>query len=154
MLDSEFRYCLEQLDVVGIRKLWRHVSPHLPQPKDDHEALVTIHQARTRAESMAMRLRFYSHRWLLDNGYESGLPDRLKPSAERVYPRVVEAVGISCNATSSLFRPITGIIQGAMSDAVLECYADGERQPEIVKGKMMEARRKTISNLLGISGAK
>lgn len=61
---AEFRRCLEQLDVPGIRKLWAHVSPHLAQPKTDLEALTTLHIARTQAESLPLRLRQYSYKWL------------------------------------------------------------------------------------------
>jgi hypothetical protein len=34
---------------------------------------------------------------------------------------------------------------------VLEAYADGhENQPDIVKGRMMEMRQKTVKQLLGV----
>src|SRR5262249_47481856 len=72
---AEFRRCLEQLDVAGIRKLWRHVSPNMPQPKNDAEALISLHSARTQSEAMPIKLRAWSHRWLLDNGLPSQLPD-------------------------------------------------------------------------------
>ena len=35
---AEFRRCLEDLDVKGIQKLWKHVQPNLPQPKNDRDA--------------------------------------------------------------------------------------------------------------------
>jgi hypothetical protein len=75
--------------------------------ESDAEALVTLHHARTQAESIALKLRAWSHRWLLEHGYPSGLPDHLKPSAERIYPRVVEGVGISVNFRSPILQPIT-----------------------------------------------
>jgi hypothetical protein len=35
------RQCMEDLDVAGVRRLWSEVSPHLPQPTDDADALAT-----------------------------------------------------------------------------------------------------------------
>jgi hypothetical protein len=147
---SEFRRCLEVVDIDGIRKLWAHVSPHLPQPQSDAEALVTIHQARTQAKSVAFNLRAYSHRWLTDNGYPSGLPDDLKPSAERVYPKIVEAVGISVNFRTLEFRPVANLVRGAMSDAVMESFADRVVDPVKVSAHMAEAKRTAVRKLLGV----
>lgn len=146
---AEFRRCLEQLDVAGIRALWRHVSPHLPQPVSDTEALVTIHGARTQTESLSNKARFYSHRWLLDNGFPSSLPDVLRPSAERMYPRIVEGVGISVNFRSPILKPITDPVRVSMEDAVSEAYADGKTEPTFVKVRMQEAREKSIRKLVG-----
>jgi hypothetical protein len=146
---AEFRRCLEQLDVAGVRRLWRHMSPHLPQPANDAEALVTLHHARTQTESIAIRLRAWSHRWLLDHGYPSGLPDHMKPSAERIYPRVVEGVGISVNFRSPILQPITGLVRGAMEDAVSEAYADKKTEPSFVRARMQQAKATTIRKLVG-----
>lgn len=149
MHSAEFRRCLEEIDIAGVRRLWAHVSPHLPQPKTDHEALVTIHHARTQANSIRLRLRAWSHRWLLDNGYPSGLPDELKPSAERLYPKIVQGVGISVNAKSALMKPITGLIRKSMEDAVSDAFADGNIDPVFVSARMKEAREKEVKRLLG-----
>jgi hypothetical protein len=149
MHNDEFARCLATCDVAGIRKLWAHVSPHLPQPQNDHETLVTIHHARTQVHSFSLRLRAYSHRWLIDNGYPSALPDELKPKAERMYPRIVDGVGIACGGTSEIGRALAPIIQGVMSDAVLECYADKRTEPLFVKARMMEARKRTVAKLIG-----
>lgn len=149
MHEGEMRRCLEQCDVQGIRKLSVHISPHLPQPRTDQEALVALHRARTETNSLAFKLRAYSHRWLLDHGYASGLPDRLKPKAERAYPKVVGAVGIAVGGTSALSLAVKPHIMTAMSNAVLECYADGHEEPHIVKPRMMEAKDYTIKKLIG-----
>lgn len=141
-----FRHCLEECDVIGIRRLWAHVAPDLPQPTNDHEALATLHRARTEARSIALRLRAYSHRWLLDHGYPSGLPDELKPRAERLYPQVVEAVGI---AVGSKYPEVVTSIRGAMEYAVLDTHADGVTDPVIVKNRMMEARARERRALFG-----
>lgn len=140
---AEFRRCLNESDVAGLRLLWTHCFPHLPQPQTDLQALIVLHRARTEANSSPFKLRAYSHRWLEDNGHQSGLPDHLKPAAERIYPRIVSAVGI---AIQSLWRPQDEVkaLQGAMSDAVAECYADGRTEPTFVKQRMMEAREKFL----------
>lgn len=146
MYADDFRRCLVECDVPGIRQLWKHVAPHLGQPETDSEALVAIHHARTQAVSIPFRLRAYSHRWLTDNGYPSGMPDHLKPQAERIYPHVVEAVGIAAlNQTA-----MTPILQRAMSDAVMDAHEEGRlNDPIFVKARMMEARAKTIKQLIG-----
>ena len=149
---AELRRCLEDCDVVAIRRLWVHISPHLPQPKDDDAALVAIHHARTQMTSMSIRLRAYSHRWLLDHGYPSGLPDALKPRAERMYPQIAEGVGI-CVHTSRLLRPVGLMIRGAMSDAVMDVYAHECRpDPAFVRARMQEAREsvgKAVREMIG-----
>lgn len=145
---AEFRRCLEQCDVAAIRRLWAHVSPHLPQPASDTEALATIHRARTETKSIPLKLRAYSHRWLAERNLPSGLPDELRPAAERMYPRVVEAVGISVNAKSEWLRPVARAMQGAMSDAVMDAYAHGKTDPVFVKARMMEARELVKARLL------
>lgn len=142
---AEMRRCLLELDAAGMRRLWRHVAPHLPQPRTDAEAIRGMHLARTQAKSIPERFRFYSHRWLVDNGYPSGLPDELKPMAERIYPRVVDGVGIS-----ALHRaPGADLVMGAMEKSVLESYGDDVTDPATIKRRMMEARAKERRALFG-----
>lgn len=137
-----FRRCLVDLDVVGICDLWFHVSPHLPQPKNNDEALATIHYARTQAGSIPVRLRCYSHAWLSERGLPSGLPDWLKPKAARLYPHQVNAVGVAVKALSAAAEPLARAIERAMSDAAAECYADGVRDSATIKARMAEARKR------------
>lgn len=135
---AEMRRCLESLDVVGVRRLWAHIAPHLAGAgMGDAEVLVSLHHARTQSESMSLKLRAYSHRWLVDNGYPSGLPDPLKPRAERLYPRIADAVGISVN---SKYEQVQREISGAMIDVVENCYADRKTAPEYVRPRMLDAR--------------
>jgi hypothetical protein len=144
-----FRRCLEDLDVALMRRLWSKFIPHFEQPSSDADALMMMHHARTQAESVSFTNRAYSHSWLRERGFPSGLPDELKPRAERLYPRVVTAVGISVNASSPEFKPAALIIRRSMEDAVNECYADGVEDPTLVKKRMDEARIKTIDKLYG-----
>ena len=137
-----FRRCLIDLDVVGICDLWFHVAPHLPQPKNNEEALATIHYARTQAESISLRLRCYSHAWLCERGLPSALPDHWKPKASRLYPHEVKATGIAVKAMSPENEPRARAIEKAMSNAAMECYADGVTDPKVIKTRMGEARQR------------
>jgi hypothetical protein len=139
---AEFRRCLETLDIAGVRTLWHRIAPHLPPPVSDRDCLIAVHHARTQANSIALKLRAYSHRWLLDHGMPSGLPDELKPTAERMYPRIVDGVGVAVRASTDYLRPVARAIQGAMTDAVMEAYADNKRDPVFVKQRMKEARER------------
>jgi hypothetical protein len=137
---AAFRRCLVDLDVVGVCELWFHVAPGLPQPRNNEEALVTLHHARTQAHSIPHRLRCYSHAWLRERGLPSGLPDGLRAKADRMYPRRVEAVGIAVKALSGDHERARAV-ERAMSDAVAECYAAGVTDPVVVKARMDAARR-------------
>ena len=148
MYVTDMRRYLEAGDADGARRLWAYMYPGLPQPKSDHEALVVLHMARTAAISITLKLRAYSHRWLLDHGFPSQLPDKLKPAAERIYPKVVTAVGISVNAASELLQPAMAEIQKAMEDAVLEAYGDGkEGDISHIRNRMKEARERAVKAL-------
>jgi hypothetical protein len=149
---NAFRRCLEELDVEGIRSLWAEHSPHLSQPSAE-EALISLHMARTAAEGIEFKCRAYSHKWLTERGYSSRLPDHLKQSAERIYPRVVKGVGISYNIRAPELRPAAKLIQGAMEQAVLEADANGKlSDTEFVKNRMNEARDKERRALFGRVG--
>jgi len=145
---NAFRQCLEEMDVAGIRKLWRARAPPPHPPVDDREAEATLHRARTDGRVLSLKQLAYSHRWLEDRGYPSGLPDDLKPKAERIYPRIVEGVGISVHIGSPVLRPAIPIIRGAMEEVVLDEYA-GKVQIERLKGRMREAKEKTVRKLFG-----
>ena len=124
------------------RRLWAYLFPGMPGPKNDFDALAQIHLTRTMAEWCGMRQRAYSHRWLLDHELPSQLPDHLKPRAERLYPPVVDAVGIATRTRSDLALAI----RGAMEDAVAEAYADRRTEPDFVRARMLEARAKVLRN--------
>lgn len=149
-LSDAMRECLEKADVHSARELWRKAAPHLPQPKDDAEALKTIHYARTVSEAISDPLRCYSHCWLLDNGLPSGLPDRLKARAERVYPRIASAVGLAVQMRNAE-EALAGVeIRKAMEYAVLEANADGRlTDSPFVKMRVEEARAKERRKLFG-----
>lgn len=146
-LAAEGRRCLETLDVDGMRRLAAHLQPHIAQGKDE-DVLAAMHMARTQCEALHVRLRAYSHRWLEERGLPSQLPDQLKPQVDRLYPRVVSAVGISINLGGT-FKPAGELIQQAMSDEVEDCYADGRKDPAYVKPRMDEAGQRERRKLFG-----
>ena len=134
-----------------MRKLWAHIAPHLPQPRDDAETLATLHLARTESEAVKESYRLYSHHWLRERGYPSRLPDHLKAKAERMYPVMVRAVGISVNTTSPLLKPAMLEVRTAMEQAVLDIHADDPNLSDdaLVKRRIEEAKQQTIKRLLG-----
>lgn len=138
------RRCLVDLDTATARKLWAHLCPHLPQPATDNECLTALHVARTAAQSVPFRARAYSHKWLSERQLPSQLPDHLKQSAERLYPRIVDAVGVG---VKSRYPVIADAVRGAMEYVIEDCYANGDRDPLVVKPLMMKARERELRGL-------
>ena len=137
---NEFKRCLIDLDTEAAIRLWPAVFPHSPLPSGHEEILLVLHFARTKTEALAFRLRAYSHSWLCERGLPSALPDNLRPKADRLYPRIVEAVGVSVKDLSGRRQEYARRLEKAMADAVAEAYADGRRDPEFVRLRMQEAR--------------
>jgi hypothetical protein len=146
MRQDDFRAALEAGDVRKCSRMWAAFNPHLPQPEDPEAAM---HMARTVSETISFEARAYSHRWLSERDLPSQLPDRLKPSAERLYPRVAEGVGISVNCRNPWLKPAMIEVRGAMEAVVSDCYANGDKDPAIVRPRMFEARDKTMRSLFG-----
>ncbi len=150
MSGSELTGLLDRGDVEGCRAFWRKAAPHLPQPETREQAEVTMHIARTAAQSVGLKARAYSHAWLLERGMPSQLPDELKPSAQRLYPVIATGVGISTNFRSPHMKGAETIVRGAMEAAVLEAEADGRLgDPAFVSRRMAEAKERTLLSLFG-----
>lgn len=144
-MTSEFVSLLEAADLDGLCAFWRKGPRHL-QPRDRREAEILMHHTRTGSRAVRMRARAWSHRWLIERGLPSGLPDILRPRAERLYPVVVGAVAIA----SMQQAPTTQPLRRAMEAAVLEVYADyREPDPAVVRARMFEARARERRKLLG-----
>lgn len=146
---SEFRQALVDGDVNQLMRIWARTASHLPQPTNREQGEIVMHRARTETTSIAYKLRFYSHRWLTERLLPSGLPNELRPRAERMYPVIVDAVGIAVKNNSPLLKPATDLIRRAMENAVSELYADGQRDPVIVKRAIDEARMAEVGKLFG-----
>jgi hypothetical protein len=142
---NPLRRALMDGDVKAAVAAWRSIAPHLPPPPSDEAATASMHMARTATQTIPPRLRYYSHRWLTDHGYPSQLPDRLRAPAERMYPRKEDVVGIS---TTTKIPVVREALVGAMSYAVEDCYANGDRDPLIVKPQMMAARARERRGLM------
>lgn len=148
MRHEDFRAALEAGDVRLCRRMWSSFFPHLPQPGPE-EAEAAMHIARTQAETVSFKARAWSHRWLTERDMPSHLPDNLKPSAERMYPRIAEGVGISVNCRNPLLKPAMVEVRKAMEATVADCYANGDTDPAIVRPRMAEARERTLRQLFG-----
>jgi hypothetical protein len=143
-IGDAFRQCLIDLDTGLVRKLWPSTVGQA-----DAEIMVSLHYSRTLAESVPFRLRAYSHAWLSERSLPSGLPDWLRPKAQRLYPCVVPGVGISVNFSSPEMQPVGWEIQGAMENAVLEVHADGKiGDSDLVKSRMAAARKRVFRELM------
>lgn len=140
---AEFRRLLEAGDFKGLRRAWARIAPHLEQPKNDEAAEISMHVARTAAESVPERLRVYSHHWLTERNLPSYLPAAMIP------PVIVETVGISVNFRSRYMKGAETEVRGAMEHAVEDCYANGDRDPVVVRKQMDEAKDRTMRALFG-----
>lgn len=147
---AEFHRCMIAMDCVTARRLWATTNAHLHQPTSDDEMAIVLHHARTQSDQVPLKARAYSHAWLRERSLPTGLPDALKPAAERLYPVIVDAVAISCRASSALMAPIVGLVRGAMEDAVQDAYAEGRKDVPFVRARMQEARVKTVRQLVGV----
>lgn len=150
---SEFRQLLEQGDVQAIRGAWAQLFPHLPQVETYEQAEVVMHHARTQMQSIAFKHRAWSHRWLTERSLPSGLPDTLRPRAERLYPVVVDAVGVSINTSVPQLRPAMLEVRRDVCDAVEDAYAAGHKDPVFLKQRMNEVRDQSIRKLFGRIGS-
>ena len=147
--DTRFRQMLEDGDVDGLRQYWHHVAPNMPQPQSREAAEIVMHMTRTEAASVAFRKRAYSHRWLTERNMPSKLPDVLRPGAERMYPKVVEAVMVAVEFRSKYLRAAALEVRGEINKAIEDCYASGDTDPALVRKQMDEARVKTMKALFG-----
>lgn len=135
---AEFRRCLVDCDVETIRKLWKHVYPSMPLPETHEDTVVCIHMTRTATQRLPFRFRAYSHRWLEERNMRSLLPDDLKPKAERMYPRIVSAVGICVATLGNRKTDYHHHVSTALCNLVADLYADGIEDPAIIKPRMKE----------------
>lgn len=147
------RQCLRDIDVNGMRKLHTHVFPQYPAG-DDASILLNIHVARVRARWLNLKARAYSHRWLLDNGYPSDLPDHLKPKAERLYPRVVTATAYAFGGVfgSPHLRPLKKEVEAAVHTVILDTYATDKVDAidhDKLRAHMHATKDQTIRKLVG-----
>lgn len=125
---AEFRRCLIEIDVTGIMRLSKHVFPHVDE-MTPAKALIALHMARVKTETIPERLREYSRQWLADCA-EAAMPN---------VGHVVEAVGIASKSNDPRF---SAEIVRAMRDALLDGVAKGITEAPMQKELMMKARQR------------
>lgn len=145
--DDAVRQCMLDLDARRARTIWRVIAPHLPPCDSDADMLITLHVMRTEDSHLTQwfpeKLRFYSHRWLLDKGLPSKLPDRLKPRADRLCPKKVRVLGYAPAGAAG--EEACATIGAAMFEKFQELEADGttdktRAEPEIQRARFKERR--------------
>lgn len=125
---DEFRRCLTDLDVVGVRKIWAHICPHLPQPVTRDDALYSMHLARTKMDKLHPMQKHYSELWL----------------KERMVGRIACSVGLSVLAPRRR-KTQAEDIRGAMTEAVTDSIKAGidiDTEAPEVKHRIITARDK------------
>lgn len=149
-MSAAFRRALEDGDIKRLRGMWAQLAPHLPQPESEEAAEIVMHLARTEATSIGFKFRAYSHRWLSERGLPSGLPDELRPRAERIEPIQALAVGISYTFRTPHLKPAAEEVRRSMEHAVLDAQAEGRlSDAPFVMARMGEARDRTLKALFG-----
>lgn len=150
MLHEQFREALLTGDLDTLLGIWAQAMPHLPQPSRE-QAEIVMHRARTEAESLPLRARAYSHAWLIERSHPSGLPDRLRQPAERLYPVPTEAVGFTQLISMRSLKPAAQLIERAVHDAINDVYANEGPHPDVdlVKRQMKEAKEDEARRLFG-----
>ncbi len=126
----EILRCLTVLDIAGMRKVWREMSPHLDQPESDWDALHTMHEARVRMATISPQQKRYSEHWLREHKSKT---------------RVAVAVGIICKSLSKAGADRARDVQHEMSEAVRLAVRDGvdiEVEVEETHARMKRARQK------------
>jgi hypothetical protein len=133
-----FREILLTLDVKAARALWARVAPRLPQPKDDDEALVMLHTARVKAQSVPARARAYSAAWLAER------------ELDQVEPIIASSAGAATNTKDTGLR---SALLGAMSRAAEAAIAGGldvDKDAREVRRIMLDARAKVKAGRISV----
>lgn len=125
---AEFRRCLLELDVDGMRRLWERVSPHLTRTSRE-ETLYSMHLARVKMRTIPAKLRAYSQAWL----------------DEYAKPRVVPAIGLAVGTTNpgrataalDLRREWEHVVMSAVREGV-----DLDKEAAEIKLRCVEARKR------------
>src|SRR5262245_6665525 len=139
----QFRRCLEEMNLIGAREIWRKANPATYIDLTDEETIMMMHVARTSSNSVRFKYRAYSHSWLHERGLPSLRPDHLRSRAQRICPVRMPAAAIAVRNTT----PIALAIRRAMEEAVLDA---GLKKPDETKRAILNARDKARRKLLGI----
>ncbi len=144
-LAADLRRIITDCDVEGYAQLSARYPETIEPVATREMAFYLLHTARTEADFVPLPLRQYSHRWLRERGARSLLPPELRPGSDSFRPAIADGVGIGC---FSRHPEVSRGIVGAMSEAVADCYANGDRDPAVVRPRMMEARARERRGLM------
>jgi hypothetical protein len=138
MIGPAFRDALLTLDLAMLRRLWAHVAPGLPPPRDDEETLITAHHARVRAKTLPAKARAYSAAFLAE---------RDMAMAE---PIIVAAIGAASSASD---RGLKAAIQDAMTraaEAAMAAGYDPDTDAKEIRAAMLDARAKVKAGRISV----
>lgn len=112
-----------------------------------NEAEITMHLARTGSNQIDKQHRLYSHRWLIDRGLPSQLPQSMRKIVAE--SKIVEAVGVAVMTQNPDLEPAAKAIERAMADAVEDCYANGDIRLELIQARIEVARQEATRQMFG-----
>lgn len=130
--EFEILRCLLELDIAGIRKVWKEMSPHLDQPESDWQTLRIMHEARIRMRNISPLQKRYSEHWLRELESKT---------------RIAAAVGIIVKSLSKAGAGRAQDVQAEMSEAVVQAVKDGvdiELEVKETHARMARARQRII----------
>jgi hypothetical protein len=136
-IGQAFRRCIIDLDVIGVRRIWRLVAPGMPQLETDEETLHALHLARTKARFVPAKYRDYSQAWL----------------DERQRKIVAHAVGVAVGIQDARYTEANMEMAAEMSGAVSNAHQEGvplhEDAAEVTRRMrrvraMLKARRAAV----------
>jgi len=147
-MQSDYYRALEAGDSKELRRLWSHSHSHLPQVSEK-EAEKMLHLARCGTGTLPLKLRAYSHRWLVERNIPSPLPDEIRPECERLYPRIADSVALCFRASNPAFKEVAAYAQHKASLAVEEMWAENDKDPLRVRNRIKEVKLQSEREMLG-----
>jgi hypothetical protein len=147
---AQFRQALIDGNDDELHRLWTAIFPGLPRPSKRDDIVTTMHIARTAADCVPDRGRFYSHRWLEERGLPSRLPMNLRPKCDQYYAGVTPAVGFAYGTDKEWLKPAKPLIERAVHTVIEDCAANGDLdKPDMVRDLMMDAKNDEFRRLFG-----
>ncbi len=135
---EEFHRAILELDVATVIRLWKNISPEMPQPESVYDAMVSVHLARVAMGNIPRKARQFSKRWLQDH-------------AERT-PVVAAAVGVAVKPLSRYSINRANDVQETLTESVYDSIKVGldidEEAPE-VRTRMTRAKEKLLRPIVG-----
>lgn len=151
---ADFQRALRERDVPLLRRASAALFPEFPLPESEEEAIAQMHIARTMQSWMTLEERAYSHHWLVDRGLPTMLPPELRPGADRYRPEISKSVGVSHATGKEWLKDASPLIVQAMTRTVENNQDLIDKDPELLKDKILYARSDEFRRLFGVSTSK